>query len=214
MRAYALIGWLGAGFFGVLPVAAGPLPATGSVEALFTPWDDAEGAVLGVIAGARQAIYVQAYLLTSRNLANGLLAARQRGVQVEVLADAEMTEKGESSLIPYLAAAGVPVRLETRYSAAHNKVLLADPEGPHPAVVTGSYNFTWAAQARNAENVLILRDQPALAGRYLANWRRHQGEAVPFEGALRTGGGLSCTVLSREDARLFRSVGECNRRGR
>ena len=33
-----------------LTVAAGaaPLPATGTVEVLFTPWDDAEGAILRI----------------------------------------------------------------------------------------------------------------------------------------------------------------------
>ena len=42
------------------------------------------------------------------------------------------------------------------------KILLIDAEGEAPAVITGSYNFTWSAQARNAENVLILRGNPAV----------------------------------------------------
>jgi phosphatidylserine/phosphatidylglycerophosphate/cardiolipin synthase-like enzyme len=48
-------------------------------------------------------------------------------------------------------------------------------------VITGSYNFTWSAQARNAENLLILRDNPALLQRYLNNWQRHHAEAQPFK---------------------------------
>ena len=50
-------------------------------------------------------------------------------------------------------------------------------------VITGSYNFSWSAQARNAENLLILRGNPALVRRYLENWQRHRGEAEKMSGA-------------------------------
>jgi phosphatidylserine/phosphatidylglycerophosphate/cardiolipin synthase-like enzyme len=161
-------------------LAAGPVPATGTVEVAFSPWDDAEGAVLHAVKEARKAIYVQAYLLTSRVLAKALIDAKERGVAVEVLADREMTRTGENSLIPQLATAGIPVRLEVRYAAAHNKVLLIDPEEAESAVLTGSYNYTWSAQARNAENLLILRGNKALATAYLNNWRRHRADALPY----------------------------------
>ena len=162
------------------PNPSGILPARGTVEVLFTPEDDAEGAILRTLHGARKAIYVQAYLLTSRTLARALVAARERGVRVEVLADRDQTEKGDNSQIPQLAAAGIPVALEMRYAAAHNKIILVDPEGPESAVVTGSYNFTWSAQSRNAENLVILRGNAAVARAYLANWQRHRGAAVPY----------------------------------
>lgn len=162
------------------PLQAQDLPAAGTVEVLFTPWDDAEAALLNAIDKARDEIHVQAFLFTSRNLAQALRAAHRRGIRVRVLADHGMTVKGENSRIPELAAAGVEVRLETRYASAHNKILLIDAESAHPVVITGSYNFTFSAQARNAENLLILRDHPALALRYLANWRRHHDEAIPY----------------------------------
>ncbi len=156
------------------------MPATGTVEVAYTPWDDAEGAILRTLAGAQHEIYVQAYLFTSRNLARGLLDALNRGVRVEMLADHDMLLKGENSQIPNLARSGIPVWLETRYAVAHNKVMLIDPESAAAAVVTGSYNYTYSAQARNAENLLILRGNPALARAYLENWRRHRSEAVPY----------------------------------
>ncbi|MDE2598918.1 MAG: phospholipase D family protein [Rhodocyclaceae bacterium] len=156
------------------------LPAEGSTEVLFSPWDDVEGGLIAVLGKARHSIHVQAYLLTSRNIAKALLQAHQRGVKVEILADAATTLKGDNSQVPQLAAAGIPVWLETRYANAHNKVMLIDVAGEHPAVLTGSYNYTWSAQARNAENLLILRDNHALAHAYLKNWRRHQREAEPF----------------------------------
>ncbi|MFA5124069.1 phospholipase D family protein [Zavarzinia sp.] len=162
---------------------ATPLPATGTVEALFTPWDDAEGAIVRALGEAKKSIHVQAYLLTSRSIARALQDAHARGVAVEVLADRDMVSKGENSLVPKLAAEGIAVRLETRYAVAHNKVLLIDAATAHGFVITGSYNFTWSAQARNAENLLILRDNPALVRRYLDNWQRHRDEAEPMSGA-------------------------------
>ncbi|MBK8121663.1 MAG: phospholipase D family protein [Sulfuritalea sp.] len=169
-------------FGGSVGAGAAPLPATGTVEALFTPWDDAEGAIVRALGEARQSIHVQAYLLTSRSIARALQDAKARGVAVEILADKEMVGKGENSLIPKLAAEGIPVWLETRYANAHNKVLLVDALGAQGFVITGSYNFTWSAQARNAENLLILRDNPALLRRYLENWRRHRDEAEKMNG--------------------------------
>ena len=178
LAALLLALWLG---LPAAPAAAcETVPATGTVEFAFTPWDDAEGAILRALKGARQAIYVQAYLLTSRALANALIEARQRGIAVEVLADREMAGKGENSQLPQLAAAGIPVWLEVRYAAAHNKIMLIDPHEATNTVITGSYNFTYSAQARNAENLLILRGNPRLARAYLDNWQHHRSEALAY----------------------------------
>ena len=171
-------------FFSVnVSAGATALPATGTVEVLFTPWDDAEGAIVGALGEAKKYIHVQAYLLTSRSIAKALQEAQARGVAVEILADREMVSKGENSLIPKLAAEGIPIWLETRYAAAHNKVILIDAASERGIVITGSYNFTWSAQARNAENLLILRGNPALGRRYLENWQRHRDGAEKMNGA-------------------------------
>lgn len=159
---------------------AAELPATGTVEVLFTPWDDAEGRLIQAIGSARRTLHVQAFLLTSRSIARALLAAHERGIRVELLADREMVAKGENSQVPVLHAAGIAVHLETRYASAHNKIVLIDAEEQDPVVITGSYNFTFSAQARNSENLLILRGNRPLARAYLANWRRHRAEALPF----------------------------------
>ncbi len=160
--------------------ATGPLPATGTVEVAFTPWDDAEGALLRAVRGARRSIHVQAFLLTSKPLTRALMEAHGRGVRVEVLADREQVEKVPGSQIPQLHGVGIPVWLEVRYAAAHNKIVLVDAEGNEPVVVTGSFNFTFSAQARNAENLLLLRGNRPLTAAYLENWRRHREQAVAY----------------------------------
>lgn len=192
-RRFALLAVLAGLTFLAAPARAfDPRPATalaaqGTVEVLFAPEDDVEAAILRVLRGARRSVHVQAFLLTSRGLAAALIATQARGVQVEVLADGEQTARAENSQIPLLAAAGIPVALEVRYAAAHNKIILVDAMEADGTVVTGSYNFTWSARTRNAENVLILRGNPAVLRAYLDNWKRHRAEAVPYEANLKPG---------------------------
>ena len=155
-------------------------PAKGTVQVAFTPWDDAEGMIVDGIRRAKTQILVQAFTFTSRALANALIAAKRRGVDVLVMADREQTINGEASRIPDLVHAGIPVMLEVRYQSAHNKVMVIDAGAADAAVITGSYNWTYAAQRKNAENVLILRQNPDIANAYAANWRRHFAEALPY----------------------------------
>ena len=155
-------------------------PAQGTLQAAFTPWDDVEAVLSDVIGGARRQILVQAYLLTSKNIATTLVAAHRRGVEVLILLDAEQLAKTNSPVVPDLVAAGIPVWLETKYQNAHNKIIVVDADTPHAAVVTGSFNFTWTAQHANAENILVIRDNPELASRYVLNWERHRRDATPY----------------------------------
>jgi phosphatidylserine/phosphatidylglycerophosphate/cardiolipin synthase-like enzyme len=67
-----------------------------------------------------------------------------------------------------------------RYQSAHNKVMVIDAGTDDAAVVTGSYNWTYAAQYKNAENVLILRGNAGIVNAYAANWRRHFVDALPY----------------------------------
>lgn len=169
------------------PVGASQvLPATGTVELAFSPADDPEAVLLGVIADAQRTLQVQAYVFTSRRIAGALVEAHKRGVKVDVLADARMNARATGNVIPTLLEAGVPVAYETAYSAAHNKLLIVDADLTACTVVTGSYNFTWSAANRNAENVLVLRGNCPLVKAYQANWQRHREAAtvvtrLPFE---------------------------------
>jgi phosphatidylserine/phosphatidylglycerophosphate/cardiolipin synthase-like enzyme len=156
------------------------LPAKGTVQAAFTPDDDIEGLLADAIGQAREQVLMQAYLLSNKTIVRALLAAHQRGVDVRVLADREQMMRANGSRVPEVANAGIPVLLEVRYKNAHNKVIVIDPHGAHPVLVTGSFNFTQTAQRGNAENVLIVRGDADLAQRYAANWQKHAGDALPY----------------------------------
>jgi phosphatidylserine/phosphatidylglycerophosphate/cardiolipin synthase-like enzyme len=95
-------------------------------------------------------------------------------VQVS-LDQSQRTEKYSSANI--LANQGVPTMIDAEHTIAHNKVIVIDGE----MVITGSFNFTKSAQEKNAENVLIIRDQ-ALAMRYTQNWDVHRQHSQPYVG--------------------------------
>jgi phosphatidylserine/phosphatidylglycerophosphate/cardiolipin synthase-like enzyme len=156
--------------------AAEPLTLTarGEVQVAFTPGDDAGALVVNAIRQARRQILVQAYSLTHKDIAEALVAAKRRGVEVLVIADRQQMETLATSLVAWLAAQGVPVWLDGDHAAAHNKVMVLDAGTPQATLITGSFNFTHAAQHRNAENLLILRGNAPLAEAYAANWRRHR----------------------------------------
>jgi len=164
-----------------MATAGGRVEARGSIEYLFSPWDDGEAALRQVVHEARDEILIQIYIFTSRPLARELIEASRRGVRVRVLADGRMHQRPAGNVLPRLVAAGIPVALESDYPAAHNKLMIVDANGAHPVVVTGSYNYTWSARRRNAENLLILRDNPPLAQAYAENWRRHRRAAHPVD---------------------------------
>ncbi len=161
--------------------ASPPVAAQGALQAAFAPWDNVEGVITDAIDRAEKQVLVQAYLLSSRKIAATLIAAHRRGVDVRVLADAGQLAKTESSRIPDLAAAGIAVWLETKYQNAHNKIIVIDAATADAIVITGSFNFTWTAQHKNAENILVARNNPILASRYALNWERHRQDATPYK---------------------------------
>lgn len=159
--------------------AASTLPAQGRVSAYFSPADEPQKILQALIEQAQQEIYLQAYVFTSRPLARALAAAVRRGVRVRVLLDGKMHRRGNKAVQAMLEQ-GVELMAQHDFAAAHNKVLLIDPDSARRCtVVTGSYNFTWSAEHRNAENILVVEAHCELVRRYLENWQRCEQSAVP-----------------------------------
>lgn len=180
----ALLGLCGSAAAFEAPLAArvpATIGASGTVQVAFSPEDDTGGLVIRAIDDARKQVLVQTFSFTHRKIANALIDARRRGVEVQVIADREQIQRMERGLVPQIAAAGVPTFVDAEHDSAHNKVMLIDAGTPQSAVITGSFNFTHAAQYRNAENLLVFRGNPQLTQAYLANWQRHRAHARPFE---------------------------------
>lgn len=142
-------------------------PANLSYEVCFTPGGECTQDIVEIINSAQKEILVQAYQLTSAPIAAALVNAHRRGVDVEVILDKSQKhgKRGKYSPAIFLTNQGVPTWIDYKPAIAHNKVIVID----NSIVVTGSFNFSKAAQMRNAENLLILKDIN-LAKAYSDNW--------------------------------------------
>lgn len=86
-----------------------------------------------------------------------------------------LTEKYSS--VNFLVNNGIPTRIDAAHAIAHNKIMIIDGE----TVITGSFNFTRAAEEKNAENLLAIRDKN-LAVRYAENWQEHAQHSEVYAG--------------------------------
>lgn len=159
-----------AAFFTFPAMAQGASAAAGSTEVAFGPDGGAEALVVKTIANARTTIRLAAFAFSSPRIVDALLAAKQRGVDVRVVVDqkhnVEADEKGIGrKALETLHKAKVVVRTNGDYRMHHDKFIIVDARH----VQTGSYNYAVSAN-RNSENVLVVRDDPALAAKYLAHW--------------------------------------------
>lgn len=156
------------------------LNARGTLLVAFTPGDDVAGLIVDSLRKAKRQVLVQIYSFTHKDIAQALVDAKRRGIDVQVIADQRQMEAITTSRVVWLAEQGVPVWIDSEHAAAHNKVMIIDNGMSDAAVITGSFNFTHAGQHRNAENLLILRGNPNLAETYAANWRRHKIHSLPL----------------------------------
>ena len=143
------------------------------VGSYFTPGDDIERVVAARIDGARRSLHVAAYLFTNRRIAAALARAARRGVAVELVADASQFQSGGLPRLREIGRAGASIRLREGLAAFHHKYVIVDAGDPSAAVLTGSFNFTQSAQARNAENLVVIESR-AVAARFLADFERHR----------------------------------------
>jgi phosphatidylserine/phosphatidylglycerophosphate/cardiolipin synthase-like enzyme len=146
------------------------LPLTVSAQkwqVFFSPGGGCTQAVVQQLNSAKSNVLVQAYSFTSAPIAKALVNAANRGVTVSVILD-KSQETGKYTSATYLENNGVIPAIDARHAIAHNKVMVIDGH----IVITGSFNFTKAAEQSNAENLLVI-DDPELAEKYTENWKKH-----------------------------------------
>ena len=155
----------------------GATPATWQVY--FSPDGGCTRAIVNAIAAANRQILVQAYEMTAPQIKSALVAARKRGVEVSAIFDPSAVNE-RNTMVGELSAGGIAVLIDSAHSPglAHNKVMVID----QAVVITGSFNFTKAAETRNAENLLIIKD-PALAAAYAKNFANHLAHSSPLGAA-------------------------------
>ncbi len=150
------------------PAWAIPVHLDTTVDVEFSPKGGCTKAVVDALSAARSEVLVQAYSFTSPEIIGALRAAQARGVDVQVILD-----KGQDSARYEAGRAGLKnISFDRKHAIAHNKVMVID----EAVVITGSFNFTAAAQNSNAENLLVI-PSPELAMVYKDNWSAHRAHS-------------------------------------
>jgi phosphatidylserine/phosphatidylglycerophosphate/cardiolipin synthase-like enzyme len=145
-----------------------------AVAVCFAPEEDCAAFAVRAINNAEREILVGAYALTTGSgIVEALIRAKERGVDVRLIADKSTPCERESGIEP-LAAAGVPVWIDDQARIAHVKTMVIDGA----VTLTGSMNWTRGAAA-NSE-ALNLVSSPTVAAAYAAHWHQRLAVSAPF----------------------------------
>lgn len=160
----------------------------GSVrQALFSPDDHLQDVLIDLINKEKTLIHIAVFSFTNGEIANALINAYRRGVDVCVLIDNSGVQD-RFNKIGRLRDAGVPVWI---YKQAHTKRILTDKMHNKfvvfgnnllhkPLVWTGSFNFTKSAVEVNQENVVVLDDRDIIE-RYNKQFTQLQKRSEPLK---------------------------------
>jgi phosphatidylserine/phosphatidylglycerophosphate/cardiolipin synthase-like enzyme len=142
----------------------------------FSPYGGCTRIIVEQIDNAKSEILIQAYSFTSAPIASALVKAHKRGVHVEIILD-KSNKSQKYSAGDFTAHMGVTTYIDSKHAIAHNKIIIIDKG----TVITGSFNFTKAAEEKNAENLLIIKSKE-LAIKYIDNWNMHKEHSDSYEG--------------------------------
>ncbi|MDI9854719.1 phospholipase D family protein [Comamonas sp. 17RB] len=157
-----------------LPMLSSAAP---SVQVGFSPEGSARQLVLDTITSARTSIQILAYAFQAPDIAQALVDARQRGVQVRIVVDKKRnTGKASQAAMDLVVRNGIELRTNDRFHIHHDKAMIVDSD----AVETGSFNYAPSAETANSENVVVIRGMPEVTRQYLQHWQSRWELGVPY----------------------------------
>lgn len=152
----------------------GPAVRVAQWDVCFSPGGHCADKVVEQINQAKISVRAQAYGFNSVAIARALVDAHRRGVDVRVILDRSNTGSSYSQA-GTVAAADIPVSIDSAHPIAHAKIFIIDGE----VVVNGSYNFTSQAE-KNSEDLTVLHS-PVLAKTFTENWILHMTHSKAYQ---------------------------------
>lgn len=162
------------------PAAAPPVPFVSfnglTIKGVqFSRTDRVPASLVGAIDRTRKTLLLALYDLRLSEVADAILRAKARGVDVRLIYDEGHTKpaapgagSGPSAEYQALVDAGVPIKLLNgggSYGIMHHKFAVFDGA----LLMTGSFNWTRAADAKNFENAVFKTDKALIDG-FTRNW--------------------------------------------
>ncbi|MEI7961449.1 MAG: phospholipase D-like domain-containing protein, partial [archaeon] len=135
-----------------------------SVEVYFCPSDACADQLIKKINLANKSLFIAIYSFTNDAIADAVIKAKQRGVDVKVIFDYDQSKIKESD-DELLSQNGVLVAMKNGAGYMHNKYSVIDGN----IVATGSFNYSENANTRNEENLVFI-DSSDLAKKFTTNF--------------------------------------------
>lgn len=156
----------------VIHTADAPPPVLAPILVVhFSPSGGCTDMVVKLIQSASVRVHLFAYSFTSQPVVAALIGAKRQGVEVIVVLDKTDLKNPR---VKDLRAAGIPVYIDSKHAIMHEKVTIVDRD----RFETGSFNYTFAAETKNAENCLRVDDVPGIVDLYEQNFQLHKGHSV------------------------------------
>jgi phosphatidylserine/phosphatidylglycerophosphate/cardiolipin synthase-like enzyme len=137
----------------------------------FSPNGGCQEAVITEINKAQKSIDIAMFSITSREIAQALIKAKERGANVKIVLDTSQV-KEHFSKGKYLISKGMDVKFHLGPGLMHDKFAVIDGR----VLLTGSFNWTASADKKNAENLLIITDR-GLAEKYIKQFKHLWGQS-------------------------------------
>lgn len=122
-------------------------------EVYFSFYDNPQKEIIKNINQAEAFINIAMYIFTDREIALPLAKAQERGVKVRLYLDKDQVDY-KYSQSRFLVQKGIKIRISSNNYIMHHKFAIID----NRLLLTGSYNWTFSANHRNDENLMVIDD--------------------------------------------------------
>jgi len=122
-------------------------------EVYFSLYDNPQKEIIKNINQAESFINIAMYIFTDREIALPLVKAQERGVKVRLYLDKDQVDY-KYNQSRFLVQKGIKTRISSNKYIMHNKFAIID----NRLLLTGSYNWTFSANNRNDENLMVIDD--------------------------------------------------------
>ncbi len=122
-------------------------------EVYFSLYDNPQKEIIKNTNQAESFINIAMYIFTDREIALPLIKARERGVKVRLYLDQDQVDY-QYSQSRFLVQRGIKTRISSNNYIMHHKFAIID----NRLLLTGSNNWTFSANNRNDENLMVIDD--------------------------------------------------------
>ena len=126
-----------------------------SITIAFSPQDKIiTNLLIPIINNSKKSIYIETFIFTHKALAQSLINAHKRGVDIKIIADATNASSSHA-MVKLLRQNGIKVKVENYAGKMHMKTIIADND----YFIAGSMNLSNSGENYNDENIMIIRNK-------------------------------------------------------